>query len=100
MDIKILKKIIENNKRYKDFILLETPIRFKDLWANRTIQIVQLHCIGLCEDANIPGFCGAFSWQNNILTPLDGDCYSDETLVHGYKWLQGNRCLSILVEEW
>ena len=98
-----LKKIIKNNDRYKDFTLLETPVRFKDMQADNDIQVVQLHSIESCGENDIVGFCGAFSWINNTLASLDGDSYSDETLVYGYDWfknMSGDRCLDILVEEW
>lgn len=64
---------------------------------------MQLHSIQPCGDNDIVGFCGVFSWINNVLTPLDHDSYSDETLVYGYSWFKNeisDRCLDILVEEW
>lgn len=103
MEIKILKEILKNNERYNDFTLFETPVRFKDMQANIDIKEVQLHSVELCGENDIVGFCGAFSWVNNILTPLDGDSYSENTLVYGYSWFEdadGNKCLDILVGEW
>jgi len=99
----MLKSIVKNNERYQDFILLETPVRFKDMQANVDAKVVQLHSIELCGENDIVGFCGVFSWKNNKLTSLDGDCYSDETPVYGYSWFrdeEGDECLDILVKEW
>lgn len=98
-----LKNIIKNNERYKDFTVLNGPVKFKDMQAGNDIEVVQLHSIASCGEDDVVGFCGAFSWINNTLTPLDHDSYSEETLVYGYNWFtdeNGNKCLDILVEEW
>lgn len=101
--IKNLKKTVRVNERYKGFTLLDAPASFKDLQIGNDIKVVQLHSIEPCGVGEIAGFCGVFSWKNNVLESLDGDCYSEETLVYGYNWFEdeeGCKCLDILVYEW
>lgn len=100
-----LKKLIKNNPRYKDFTLLECPVRFKDMQADNDIQLVQLHSIAECEPNDVVGFCGVCSWTNNELKSLDGDSYSDEMLVYGYSWFTNEeenitKAIDILVLDW
>ena len=100
-----LKKLVKTNERYKDFTLLECPVRFKDMQADNDIDVVQLHDIYPCGDNEIVGFCGICSWKDNILTSLDGDSYTDEMLVYGYSWFTNEeegitKGLDILVEDW
>lgn len=97
-----LKKLIQTNPRYKNFTLLECPVRFKDMQADNDIPLVQLHDISECGPNDIVGFCGVCSWLNNKLESLDHDSYSDEMLVYGYSWFEndGHKCLDILVLDW
>lgn len=104
MELKRLKKIIKNSDRYKNFTLLECPVRFKDMQADNDIDVVQLHSIEPCGD-DIVGFCGQCTWKDNVLSPLDGDTYYDTMLVYGYEWWSNEeegvkRGLDILVEDW
>ena len=72
--------------------------------ANVDIDIVQLHSICPAGDKDIVGFCGAFSWKRNRLSPLDNDTYSPNTIVYGYSWFtteEGKKGLDILVgDDW
>lgn len=101
------KKVISNSERYKDFTLLDKPGSFCCLFADCDIHVVQLHSTEgyeTPEGSDIVGFCGAFQWIGNKLTPLDGDSYSETVLVLGYKWFsdkEQNLCLDILVgDDW
>lgn len=101
------QEVIKDEERYRGFTLTEPPVKFCDLFANRDIPCVQLHSTQVyeCGDKQgIVGFCGAFSWEDNELTPLDRDSYSKNTPVYGYAWFtdnEGRRCLDILVgDEW
>jgi len=107
METEKWKKIIQDDPRYRGFVLTESPVKFCDLFANRDIPCVQLHSVQVFENSGkqyIIGFCGAFSWEDNVLEPLDGDSYSEDTPVYGYSWFtdeKGRRCLDILVgDEW
>ena len=104
-DNKMIEKwkfIVSLNKRYADFTILDEPYRrFDDIFANQDFQCVQIHSTELLSDAaDIVGFCGAFSWENGILTPLDGDTYAQDMAVLGFNSFlnkKGEKCLDILV---
>ena len=100
-----LKKIILNDKRYKNFTILPDVVKFKDLFINQNFGLVQLHSTQTYNDGNtenIVGFCGVFEWKNNEVIPLDGDSYTENTDVIGYNFFtdEDNQiCLDILVGE-
>lgn len=106
MDIKDLRKIIRKNNRYKNFTLLENPVKFCDMQAGNNIDMVQIHStqtFGNPADLHIVGFAGQFSWKDNTIIPLDGDSYNPEMTVYGYEWFENkekgiNRGLDILVD--
>ncbi len=86
-----LKDFINHDDRYRGFCWLHEPQKFKDFFRGNNIDVVQVHtCEPVYNDKNeiiaIVGFCGIFKWHRNILTPLDGDSYSDETLVYGFNF--------------
>lgn len=95
-----LKEKIKNLDRYKDFTFLDKPVPFKDMYKDRDIDCVQLHCIQEAGD-DIIGFCGAFKWNDGKAITLDGDIYSPDTLVYGINWWKnketGREGLDILV---
>ena len=104
IDLKTLK---ENNERYKDFIILDNPVKFCELFDSKKytcIPCVQLHCIDTCCNnyTDIVGFCGEFKWENGKIISLDHDSYYDDTLVYGYSWFNRDDklMLDILVDEW
>lgn len=100
-----LKELLKNNERYKTFTILDAPIMFKEKFAGIDADVVQLHSIQTYGDEHnkdILGFCGVCKWKNNILTPCDGDSYSDKMTVYGYEWWSNkdenvNKGLDILV---
>lgn len=102
-----LKEIIRNSDRYKDFIILDKPMVFKDLFINKNIDVVQLHSTQTYDipgGKDIVGFCGVCEWKNNQLKSLDGDSYTPNMLVLGYSWFSNeeegvNVGLDILVGE-
>ena len=100
------KEIVKNDERYKDFVVLDTPVLFREMFADQNIPRVQLHSIQMYETPKtkgIVGFCGVFRWEKNTIIPLDGDSYSEDTMVYGYEWFthEGDKCLDILVgNEW
>lgn len=91
-------EIIQKLPRYKDFTIVEEPIKFKDMFVGQNIDLVQLHSTEVVFDT-IVGFCGVFQWHDNKLLPLDGDSYSENVIVLGYDWFEhdGKKCLDILV---
>ena len=103
-----LKNAIENNERYKNFKLLDTPTPFDVLMKDKNFEVVQIHSaqiIKIDENTNdIVGFCGQFLWKDNELKPLDGDSYNPHMAVYGYeKWSHESikNGLDILVgEDW
>lgn len=74
---------------YTDFTILDTPVKFSDLFKNRNFDVVEVHSIqkvnfDKCKE-DIVGFCGTFRWKNNKLESLDGDSYNRDTLIYGYE---------------
>ena len=100
------KEIAKSNKRYKNFILLDKPAIFCEMFANQNIPYVQLHSTqvyGGEDEWDIVGFCGCFKWENNKITSLDGDSYAEDTTVYGYSWFtnKDDKYLDIFVgEDW
>ena len=100
------REIIKEDVRYKDFILLDEPIAFCEMFTNQNIPCVQLHSMQTFGDENeqdVIGFCGCFKWNDNNITSLDGDTYTKDTTIYGYSWFtnKNEKCLNILVgEEW
>lgn len=98
------KRIIKSSYRYKDFIILESPVAFNKVFSDQDIPLVQLHSIQVCGKKNkdIVGFCGCFRWEDNKAISLDGDSYSEDEMIYGFSWFtyEGDRCLDILVEDW
>lgn len=96
------KRIIKSSDRYKDFIMLESPMAFNKVFSFQDISLVQLHSIQVCGKKNeyIVGFCGCFKWEDNKVTSLDGDSYSEDEMIYGFSWFtyNGDRCLDILVD--
>ena len=108
MTAKELKEIIKNSDRYSEFTLLDEPIPFKDLFKDENFDCVQLHSAQIFSYKNgikdIVGFCGAFSWMNNVIKSLDGDSYNDSVAVLGYERFtikDKNNCIDTLVgDDW
>lgn len=103
-----LKEIIKNSNKYSDFILLNKPASFKELFNDEKFDCVQLHSTQIVSYDNdtkdIIGFCGAFSWIDNVVKSLDGDSYNDNFIVVGYKKFEsqdGDKCIDVLVgDDW
>ena len=102
LNISEIRKI----KRYSDFIFLNKPEKFKDLFNNKTYDCVQVHDLTPIGGSDVVGFAGQFSWHENKIKSLDGDSYTSGMSIYGYKEftfedheeiLLG---LDILVEEW
>lgn len=84
--------------KYQDFIEIE-PTPFNILFKDKNYETVQLHDLTPLNDrSDVLGFVGSFSWNENKLTPLDGDSYYSEMLVYGYK--ETDETLDILVKDW
>lgn len=101
-----LRNLIQSLERYEGFKLLDHPVLLKDLFANIDVEYVQLHSTQMISGKDyksIVGFCGVFQWTDNQIKSLDGDSYTSEVFVYGYKWFvnEGERCLDVLVgEDW
>ena len=99
-------EILKSSGRYKDFVLLDKPVRFDEFFAGKDADVVQLHSIQLCGGDDIVGFCGACSWKDGVLEPLDHDSYSEKMPIFGYSWWSNKKegiekGLDILVgDEW
>lgn len=88
--------------RYKNFKELDPPVPFDEYFKNRNYELVQVHMIDP-ETKFVIGFVGQFSWQNNKLTPLDGDYYNSDMKVLKYDYFvyEGKICLDVLVgDDW
>lgn len=104
-----IEKRTHDLERYKDFTYLDKPEKFCELMANKNYDTVQVHTAAPAEDNDIVGFCGSFSWKDNVLKSLDGDSYNQNMLVYGYseftsskvvdeKCVNDEKCLDILVD--
>lgn len=88
--------------RYKDFIILDKPIKLKDLLKDSDFIIIQVHSLYKCLDS-ILGFVGVFAWENNQLINIDGDTYDPNMIVYAYKEFSSQNIengVDILVKEW
>jgi hypothetical protein len=96
----------DTTKFYENFKGLEEPVPFNEYFKNQDVRVVQVYC--LTDDGFDAGFCGVFSWKDNIITPLDGDTYNEKMLVYGYRWFSfenshhdEEKALNIVVgEDW
>lgn len=107
-----LYSLIDNSERYKNFVILEKPIPFREFVEKfaegADIELIQLHDTAPVSDKypnEIVGFCGACAWKDGALVSLDGDSYSDKMLIYGYEWFENEKAeiekgLDILVKEW
>lgn len=84
-----LKDVLKASDRYKNFTFLDKPVCFKDMFKDKNFDVVQLHSTQIIDIGNgikdIVGFCGAFKWHNNEITPLDGDDYNNNFNVLGFE---------------
>lgn len=83
------KDALQNEERYKNFTILDKPVKFNELFNNKDFDCVQVHSTQVIKHENkhyFVGFCGVFSWLNNTLKSLDGDSYNEEMTVCGYKY--------------
>ena len=92
------KDYVLSLERYKDCIILDTPVKFCELFKNEDIPYIQEHDVKR-YDWGIVGFSGIWSWINGKCKSLDGDSYSADILVYGYRWFEkeGSKYLDILV---
>ena len=100
---KELKSILAANERYSDFTLLDVPISFS-IWAkNKDFPTVQVHDATVYEwegGTDIVGFAGAFAWEDNQLTSLDGDTYNPDMPVIGYEEFEDGVDILVKGGEW
>jgi hypothetical protein len=92
------KEVIKENVRYEGFTILEDPVPFNEMFANRDIPLVQVHSTYVFEvdgKEDIVGFSGVFEWKNGEVIPGDFDSYNPRMLVLGYE--EDDKCLDILV---
>lgn len=87
-----LKKAIKNLKKYKNFNILDVPVKFNEMFKGRNFDVVQLHMVQNEQGKkDIVGFCGEFLWNNGKVIPLDGDSYCDDFYVLGYHEFTNNK---------
>ena len=89
--------------RYKNFTYLDEPEEFCELFKDQNYDVVQVHDMTpITGLGSIVGFAGQFKWQDNKLTPLDGDSYTSHMTVSGYNKFNsnGSKCLDVLSEDW
>ena len=81
---------IKSWDKYKDFVYLDIPVSFYDLFKDKSYDGVEVYSICPIYDkvnnfVDVVGFCGEFSWSNNKLKSLDYDIYNEKTIVYGYR---------------
>ena len=93
---------LKKSARYSGFKFLDTPVICDEYFKGRNYEIVQLHDMTPIADDDIIGFAGVVKWENDKLSPLDGDSYTAKMPVWGFSEFEdnGKLCLDILVEEW
>ena len=101
MDIEKIKA----NPRYSDFTYLDAPVMFDEFFKDKDYDVVQIQDINpISEIYPDPiGFAGQFEWKSNEITSLDGDSYTKDMPVHGYKEYtsnDGEKCVDILTDKW
>ena len=99
VDIELAKK------KYVQFKFLDSPMVFNELFKNvdyPLVQIIDINTYKINNEYNLIGFSGAFSWKNNVITPLDNDSYYPDMEVYGYCEFEHNsqKCLDLLVGKW
>lgn len=81
--------LLKRTDRYKNMIILDTPVVFKEYFKDKNYDLVQLFDTTPIENAgkviDIVGFCGVCSWLYSKLRPLDQDIYNHKMTVYGYK---------------
>lgn len=96
---------IKNNPRYSGFTYFEEPVMFDDYFKGKDYDVVQVHDINPISDIypDPIGFVGQFKWKSNIITPLDGDSYTDEMPIYGFEEFtsdDGRKGIDILTDKW
>jgi hypothetical protein len=98
------KKLIKNSEGYKDFTILDKPIKLGDFMADKDDVVVETHSSSVWEvngEKRILGFCGKFRWKDKNVIPLDGDSYNKDMTVYGYRWWLEDVLVFILVgDDW
>ena len=78
------RSVLKSIDRYKDFTIFDKPQTFSKLYAGQEFSTIKVHSIELIgNDSSIIGFCGVFSWKDDVITPLDGDCYNRNMTIYG-----------------
>ena len=67
MDPKEVKKL----ERYKNYVILDRPIKFSDWLKDSEYIIVQVQSLEKCLDS-IVGYVGIFGWEKNKINLIDG----------------------------
>ncbi len=105
-DFELFKKKQSTMERYKNFVLYDPPIKFKEMEL-RDQPIIQLHSISFIDNRyfkGILGFCGVIKVTDGKIESLDGDTYNENMTVYGYNWWtdkNGRKGLDILVgDDW
>lgn len=92
---------LKNHDRYKDFIFFDKEVKFSDFFKDKTIEMIKVHDVTpIFDNADIIGYAGEFHWENNEITPLDGDSYNQDMHIWGYHELDPNGYIEILTEDW
>ena len=94
--------ILKSNIKYKNYIFFKENEKFNKIFLGQAISLVQTHYLMIHADNTdkISEVEGTFRWENNEIISLNGDVFSPETLVMGYKWSEDNKILDILTDEW
>lgn len=106
----LIKRIVKENDRYEGFTTFDEVKDFSEVFRDKNFDTVQIHSLYPVSNdnpVNICGFCGVFKWNDNKLTPLDGDSYTEHTTIWGYEEFdyeddnsETRKGLEILVEDW
>ena len=97
MDPKEVKKL----ERYKNYVILDRPIKFSDWLKDSEYIIVQAQSLEKCLDS-IVGYVGVFGWEKNKINLIDGAIRSPNFTVYGYQEFSGEHIengLFVLVKE-
>ena len=95
-----IRNLIMQDERYKNFKLLDNPMKFSELFADYDDIKVETHSTGIWEidgKKSLVGFCGIFKWKDKKAVPLDGDSYNKDVTIFGYRWWLEDALLFILV---
>lgn len=91
---------IQEDSRFKDWIFLDYPERFRDYFAGKVLKEVQVYIY--CEEIDYTEYFGKFNCENIVPISMDRNTYTTWMPVYAYKYENEddvwNRILYVLTD--